>query len=352
MNSYVKEKKLLLKQYLDAELDRQSAVFSGQNRWPDDSFRKIKEFISRGKMVRGALAYLAYEAYGGKDRSVIDPVAGALELLHAGFLIHDDVMDRDEMRRGAPSMHVQYRKDLEGKQDCDVERNSENIALCLGNICYFLASDMLNLTKISPKRKTSLTALFNREAVTTGFGQMDDLYISGTECFPDTLTILNIYRMKTACYTFSLPLAAGALTAGASTKESQKLIQTGLEIGTLFQMRDDELNLFGNEEITGKPAGSDVREGKKTLLYSLVLENAKDDERKFVLEMLGKKDVTPDDISKIVRIAESSKAAEKHKIMMNRSAQKASALIKKLKTGEGFGAVFETILNFSYKREN
>jgi len=352
MNSYVNEKKLLLNSYLELQLKQYGQIFSGHNRWADDSFEKITEFVSRGKMIRGALAHLGFEAYKGQNYDLINPVSGALELLHAGFLIHDDVMDSDEIRRGKPSIHVQYRDLLTAQNSGNIVKNSENIALCLGNICYFLAFDLLGRTKISPKRKNDLKTLFNREAVMTGLGQMEDLYISGIKELPDLNTILNIYRMKTARYTFSLPLAAGAIAGSASVNEAEKLINAGIEIGTLFQMRDDELNLFGNTTKTGKSSGSDVREGKKTIIYSLILENTTGKEREFASGLLGNINVSEKDISKLIKIAESCGAHEKHRILAFQFAQNASSIIKTLKTEERFKSIFETILNFSYKREN
>lgn len=352
MNSYVNEKKLLLNQYLASELKEYRQTFSGHNRWADDSFEKITEFVSRGKMIRGALAHLGFEAYKGNNYDLINPVSGALELLHAGFLIHDDVMDNDEIRRGKPSIHVQYRDLLTVQNSVNIVKNSENIALCLGNICYFLAFDLLGRAKISPKKKNDLKTLFNREAVMTGLGQMEDLYISGIKELPDLNTILNIYRMKTARYTFSLPLAAGSITGSASVNEAEKLINTGIEIGTLFQMRDDELNMFGNTAKTGKSSGSDIREGKKTIIYSLILENTTGRDHEFASGLLGNSNISEKDISELIKIAESSGAHEKHRIMAFQFAQNALNIIKTLKTEERFKSIFETILNFSYKREN
>lgn len=341
MKKYVQEKKNRLNGFLNRELPKYQKDFSIFNHWGPDSFSRIPEFVSRGKMIRGALVYLGYEAFGGSDFSQADPLAAAVELLHAGFLIHDDIMDRDELRRGKPAIHVSLRDKFDSSCS-DINKNAENIAICLGNICYFTAFDLID--------SNSISRLFNREAIVTGLGQMEDLYQSSSEKIPGHEIILNIYRLKTARYTFSLPLKTGALAAGADTASLKMLNDLGIEIGTLFQMRDDELNFFGDEEVTGKPAGSDIREGKKTLIYSLLMDRALQKDGDFIRQCLGRDDLKKDDIVKLRSIANQSGACELHEKMASEFHKNAIEIIEKVRINNDSKKVLTDILNYSYKR--
>jgi len=341
MKKYIQEKKTRLNNYIEKELKEYSDDFSRFNNWGYDSFSRIPEFISRGKMIRGALVYLGFEAFGGKDISIADPLAAAIELLHAGFLIHDDIMDRDDLRRGKPAIHVSLRDKFDNSFT-DSGKTAENIAICLGNICYFTAFNFINDRRIS--------MLFNREAIITGLGQMDDLYLSSSKEIPDHEKTLNIYRLKTARYTFSLPLKAGAILAGADEKTLKTLNELGIEIGTLFQMRDDELNFYGDADKTGKPAGSDIREGKKTLIYSLLLHHSDQKHAEFINQSLGNQNLNNDDIKKLQEISIDCGAKEKHEKIASEFHLKAIEIINYLDIDENSRTVLKNILNYSYKR--
>lgn len=342
MKKYILEKKTRLNSYIKEQLKEYSEGFVLFNDWGQDSFSRIPEFISRGKMIRGALVYLGFEAFGGKDLSLADPLAAAVELLHAGFLIHDDIMDQDELRRGKPAIHVSLRDKFDNSFS-DSEKTAENIAICLGNICYFTAFNFIN--------NRSVSRLFNREAIITGLGQMDDLYLSSSQEIPNHEKILNIYRLKTAKYTFSLPLKTGAIMAGVDDKTLETLNELGIEIGTLFQMRDDELNLYGDTDKTGKPAGSDIREGKKTLLHSLLLGNASEKHAEFIKDSLGNSQLDNDDIKKLREISIEYGAKKKHEKIASEFHLKASRIINHLDISGISRSLLKDILDYSYKRD-
>jgi len=341
MKKYLIDKKVRLTSFIEKQLEIYRKDFEGFNHWGNDSFSRIPEFISRGKMVRGALVYLSYEAFGGTDLSKADSLAAAIELLHAGFLIHDDIMDNDELRRGKPSIHIALKEKFDDSYT-DTEKTAENIAICLGNICYFTAFDLISDIKIN--------RMFNREATITGLGQMDDLFLSSAKTIPEYETILNIYKLKTARYTFSLPLKTGAIAAGANENTLELLNEIGINIGTLFQMRDDELNFYGDTSKTGKPAGSDIREGKKTLIYSILLNCASDKDIDFIRSSLGNADLDHNDVLKLRDISRSSGAMKKHELMAKEFHKLATEGILKLNVDNESREILENILNYSYKR--
>lgn len=207
---------------------------------------QIKTYVSSGKCVRGCLVLHT-------DPSAIK-LAAAMELLHSGLLMHDDIMDRDETRRGLPSMHAAYR----GLFTRDAEHFGSSMAIGAGDLCYFYAFDLISQCANSAELMRAVT----KELVHVGTAQMNEVYYSSTDYEPSKDEIMDVYRFKTARYTFSLPLMLGCIHA---SKPYASYVQYGEDVGIAFQIRDDWLNLFGDPVVTGKPVGSDVRENKKTL---------------------------------------------------------------------------------------
>ena len=203
--------------------------FARVNPWGPDALEKISGVVSGGKTIRGSLVLLTHDLLGGNVKNDALRVAAAYELIQTGLVVHDDIMDHDDMRRGHPAMHVQYK--------------SEAMAMCVGDICFFLAQELLSDTSVA-----KISAVIFQEV---GLAQMED--VAGS-----TLTrerILSLYKYKTARYSFSLPMMAGATLARADKKTIDLMEQLGESMGILFQMQNDTLNIPG-----------DTREGKKTLV--------------------------------------------------------------------------------------
>jgi geranylgeranyl diphosphate synthase type I len=272
--------------------------------------RDIREFCGRGKMIRAAMTLLGWQAAGGTGTDPVVPVAAAMEMVHAGLLIHDDVMDRDDFRRGKPAFHRRYADAL--KSDTKEPRHTgESLAICAGDIAFFLASESVMTAQLPEPHGAAMRRTFFRECVLVGVGQMDDVYL-GARLAPVTVAdILPVYRYKTARYTFSMPLILGAIAAGGDAKIRDGLDAIGEKIGTLFQIKDDELGLFGEEADIGKPTGSDIREGKKTILFSLLADRAQGTDKERLARTLGNPDIGPDDIAFVRTLAEKSGALAK-----------------------------------------
>lgn len=269
--------------------------------------RDIHEFCTRGKMIRAAMTLLGWEAAGGKPGDAVVPVAAAMEMVHAGLLIHDDVMDRDDFRRGKPAFHRRYADAL--KTDTKEPRHTgEALAICAGDVAFFLASEAAVTAAIPEPHGAAMRQTFFRECVLVGVGQMDDVYLGARLAPVSVADILPVYRYKTARYTFSMPLILGASAAGGDAKIRDGLDAIGEKIGTLFQIKDDELGLFGEEADIGKPTGSDIREGKKTILFSLLVDMAQGTDKERLVRTLGNPAIGPDDIAFVRELAEKSGA--------------------------------------------
>lgn len=185
--------------------------------WGPDATKRISQFVTAGKGIRGSLALFSYQAFS-KQKNITPalPLAGGLELIHAGFLIHDDIMDHDDLRRGKPSMHVQV---------------GESVAICMGDLSCILGYESFS--------KLPILSYISKELSKVTIAQMHDVSSSGDPLIED---ILRLYRFKTARYTFSLPLASGAMLAGANATTITQLEALGEHMGILFQVRDDELD--------------------------------------------------------------------------------------------------------------
>jgi len=225
--------------------------------------------------------------------------AGALELCHTGLLIQDDVMDQDEKRRGLPSVHTQYAAILKKDGTKNIHRVSESLAYCTGNMALFLG--MQSLTTITPETlATKLADLFASELTMVGIAQMQDVY-GGQTIKPLSLDdILSVYAYKTGRYSCGLPLVVGAMIAGGDEETMHKLWKLGTALGVIFQIRDDYLNLFGDTKKTGKPIGSDIREGKQTLYHHFLLQKSTGDTKQKIQTCFGNPNLTEDDIAFIL----------------------------------------------------
>ncbi|MEX2443087.1 MAG: polyprenyl synthetase family protein [Alkalispirochaeta sp.] len=263
MNTYLTEARSLVSEHLTDYISRARRKTLTFGPWGDDVASRLQEYSLRGKMIRGALVGFAYRLFhtGGSVPTACVEAGVAMELLQSFLLIHDDIMDQDERRRGGPAIHSQYAAAApHGKT---AAQYGLSMGVCTGDISAFLAMERLATMDADEATRNQIVALVAREISLVGLAQMQDVhhgYVSEAE---DT-EILNVYTYKTGRYTFSLPLMIGALLAGADESSVERLSRFGEQAGRIFQIRDDQLGLFGAGDDIGKPEGSDIREDKKT----------------------------------------------------------------------------------------
>jgi len=266
--SYLQEKKELLINSLHDFFKLQKATTI--NRWGKDAIERLEIFMRNGKMIRGTLVFLGYDLISQNSSNDILAVAQAAEFFQAGLLIHDDIMDNDELRRGKPSMHTQY-TNLMLQENARYPKNTgRSFAICVGDAAFFLGYHLLNkIENVNSRQK--LTDIFSNELTNVSFAQMQDVYNGASKRNATLDDIFRLYQYKTGQYSIALPLTAGAILAGARKETLRHIEKFGGALGIAFQLTDDTLNLFGDPKITGKPIGSDIREGKQTpyLFYLL-----------------------------------------------------------------------------------
>lgn len=300
IRSYVPELDRTLRAYMN---DRRGALGQPME-WGDDLLERLEAFSAGGKRLRGGVLCWTYEAFSGRKpgRAVFDAGA-ALELTHGALLIHDDIMDEDETRRGRPSMHEQYRRLARERGLARPERVGVNLAMAGGDAAIFLAFGLLGRAR-EASDDHRFYGLFVDQLLETCGGQMQDVYLEARTAMPSRRDIQDMMRTKTAAYTLALPLAMGAAMAGEPAQVIDRLKAVGTAGGTIFQIRDDELGALGDPDATGKPVGSDIREGKKTLFRYHLVKVCDAAERKRLATIFGNPDATERDIAYVQEMAE------------------------------------------------
>ncbi len=276
--------------WLTEFLDGRARAAGNVNAWGPDVFGRLEEFALRGKMLRGGLVLLASRLFAGERHADALKTAAAMELFQSSFLIHDDIMDRDHVRRGAPSFYYRYAGLVEERGVRDGYHLGESFGICGGMIAVFAGYEAIAGIEAPREVLSRLLGLVSGELQAVGVAQMEDVYLGES---PETAAeeqILRLYRFKTARYTFSLPLAAGAVLERAPADAVQCLEGIGERLGVIFQIKDDDLGLYGEEEDIGKPVGSDIKENKQTLLRRRLVERATPEERMELDRMFGNPD--------------------------------------------------------------
>ncbi|HVF20405.1 MAG TPA: polyprenyl synthetase family protein [Mycobacteriales bacterium] len=249
---------------------------------------RITEFLlDGGKRLRPAFCYWGWRGAGGADTDQIVTAASSLELLQACALIHDDVMDGSDTRRGRPAVHRGFAALHRGEGWLgDPEAFGTSAAILLGDLCLIWADQMLNTSGLPAVDLHRAAPTYDEMRVELMAGQyLDVLEQALGGC--DVERALRVARYKTAKYTIERPLHLGGVLAGAPPELLASYTAYGVPLGQAFQLRDDVLGVFGDPSVTGKPAGDDLREGKRTVLVAMALDRAEPGDAAVVRRHLG-----------------------------------------------------------------
>ncbi len=293
MNQILKVYSDLIKSFLASFLSEKSRILQRINNWGYDLSERLKEFSIEGKIIRGSLLLLIQDLYANKINDESVKLAAAVELFHSGLLIHDDIMDRDEERRGKRSLYYQYKLLSETEAISDPDQFGISMGICAGDIGFFLGFDLIVNLELDLTLKNKVSQLFINEFINVGLGQMQDIYFGQSKrSFKEKEEIIKLYLYKTARYTFSLPFTLGGLLSGIDENELGYLEELGESLGLIFQFKDDELGIFGMPGSFGKPIGSDIEEGKKTLYYTYLLQMCNEEEKQQLSSIFGSSNIS------------------------------------------------------------
>lgn len=244
-----------------------------------------------GKRQRAALVGAGFFAAGGASLEPCLPAMIAIELLQTYFLVHDDWMDGDELRRGAPTVHVILRERFGDS------KIGESLAILAGDHANALAFEALLETDLPAERVLEAARAFASMQETVIAGQVLD--VRGDLATPEDVE--QMYRLKTGAYTLRGPLLLGSALAGGSAELATGLAAFAEPLGIAFQLRDDLLGAFGDERVTGKPQGTDLRRGKRTALVVAMLADPRG--RELLAPVLGVPDASSEDVDGVLAFA-------------------------------------------------
>lgn len=313
---------------------------------------KIYRRFMGGKNLRGSLTKLGYECFGGKNEKAIFKASLMVEITHSFLLMHDDVMDKDPLRRGQPTIHVQYegayRKQCQGGE---ANHYGLCLAIDLGDAGFALSHLLLADSDFSDAIKTKVLKRFNQQILTTAWGQAIDVTYEHLEKLSEE-DVMRVHHYKTANYTITGPLQYGALFAGASEKEIKKIEKYGLPVGIAFQLRDDELGLFSDEKSLGKPVGSDVKENKNTILHLKALEGAKGKDKQFIKRAYGNRNLTKRELERVRKITQKTGALEYSQKMARRLVEKGKRYVPEITSDSELQDTLYKMADFMIERES
>jgi geranylgeranyl diphosphate synthase type I len=272
----------------------------------------LTRFVARdGKRLRPALLYYTYRACGGHSDEAVMPMAMAAELLHTYLLIHDDIMDHADTRRGEPSAHVLFR-DLHRQRGWrgSSEHFGESVGILLGDLAQSYSLELYSSVDLAPEVAEQFRLDYSAMCQEVILGQ----YLEMTAGYREHLEedeLLRVLRMKSGRYSVERPVQLGALLARAPESTRDGLNEYGLRLGEAFQLQDDLLGMFGDARTVGKPVGSDLLEGKFTLLIHHALRELSDQERQILQGALGDSTLVPSEVRAAQQRIEASGARQR-----------------------------------------
>ena len=311
-------------------LDRQRTVLAGMDPALVPVADEVRALAEGGKRLRPAFAYWGWRGASGgageDDAAVLRAVA-ALEFVHASALVHDDVMDGAQTRRGRPATHIGFAArhggaDLAG----DGDAFGTGAAILVGDLALVWSDELLGGAGVSLPALTRARAVWDTMRTEVTAGQYLDL-LRAAGGLPGAQGALTVARYKSAGYTVQRPLQLGAAIAGAGAEVTEACTAIGLPLGEAFQLRDDVLGVFGDPSVTGKSADDDLREGKQTLLIALAEEQADDRGRALLRDLLGNADAGPEEFDALRTLLETTGARARVEARITEQTARARAAI-------------------------
>jgi geranylgeranyl diphosphate synthase type I len=234
----------------------------------------LTDLLAGGKRLRPAFCYWGWRAAGGADDEAAVRAATALELLQACALVHDDVMDGSDTRRGIPAVHRRFATLHRGNEWLgSSEAFGVGAAILMGDLCLSWADELLMSSGLPHEALMRAKPVYDEMRTELMAGQYLDL-LEQARGGGSIERAERVIRFKSAKYTIERPLHLGVALAGGDSALTETFTRYGLPLGEAFQLRDDVLGVFGDPAQTGKPAGDDLREGKRTVLVVRAMEAA------------------------------------------------------------------------------
>lgn len=317
--SYVAEIDKKLAVYWDGEITKNFGFNERQKKLVREMLLHSKEHNLRpAKRLRGSFVNYAYALSGQEIDKRVWQAAMAVEIVHTSLLMHDDFMDRDDVRRGGQTTHKFYQEKASGDL-----HYGETMAVGVGDAVLCLGFELLASCGFEEKRVSEAMKKMLRGIAITGYGQAYDVTLEVEKNWTEE-DVISLHKAKTGVYTYENPLLIGAILGGVGLKARETLSLYASDGGVAFQLQDDILGVFGTEEDTGKSADSDLRQGKCTLLVLKALEMGDGAQKKAVEAVWGKMEAKRGELDLAKKAIEESGALEYNRELAREYARKAA----------------------------
>jgi geranylgeranyl pyrophosphate synthase len=352
LNEYLNEYKAKINDAIKAIYDLKLKKI--KNKFLRDYYSELKDyFLAGGKRIRPLLCIAAYNAFkGGKDERIVFPSVGT-EFLHNASLIHDDIIDKDNFRRGKPAFHFRFRKYHEkyNLKKMAATDFGNSIGIIGGDSAYFLGLEAYFLND------------FNRELNLNAIKYYEEAFIEIANGVLIETDMVNQINLTLSDYIEMISLKTGALIEksiliGANYARAAKdcindLSHYGINLGIVFQIIDDILGTFGDEKVTGKPTDGDIRENKLTALKLTALDNLDTSNKIRLTELLENPDMTKNDVQEVKDLFSKADVVDSCKKLADKYYQQAISSLDNLipSINQSELEFFESLLNFVVERK-
>lgn len=314
----------------------------------------LREFVTRaGKRIRPMLMCEGYFVAGGNNKAEIIKASASIELIHSYLLIHDDIIDRDNFRHRDVSMHRKYDEAIKNFISSRERRRQFGVSMAIiaGDLASSFGYEILADSDFTPEVKQNAISTMNGIVENTIIGEAMDVVLAYKDQY-SMEDVINMQTYKTAKYTIEGPLHLGAVLAGADDSFLEKLSDYAIPLGISYQIQDDVIGIFGDEKTIGKPVGSDLKEGKKTLLILKAMENGNAEEREFLNSVLGKKNISMSEIEEARDVIKATRALEFSRREIQRLKKEALENLGKMQVAEKHKKFFRDFADLIVKRES
>ena len=268
--------------------------------------------IHGGKRLRPYMVIRSCQILGGKVSNAM-LAASAVEMVHNFTLVHDDIMDNDDMRHGVPTVHKKF---------------GMPVAILAGDVLFSKAFQIITESKLSANATTKLVSRLSKACVDVCEGQLLDVKMAEEKKIPTQAEYITMISKKTAAL-FDVSCAMGAICATNKSNDILNLSSFGKNLGIAFQITDDLIGVMGDPKVTKKPVGNDLREGKKSLPILMAIKLAKGKNKKIILKAFGNSKVTRNDLNKAIGVIRSLGIEENVRKQALKYAEKAEKSLTK-----------------------
>lgn len=351
-NFYEKEKRIIEK-----EIEKYNKKFlqGNDNAIVYEALQNFTTINTGGKYLRAMLISLGYKMLSSKDDDIYLPLAVAYEIFQTSILIHDDIIDNATKRRGKDTIPTIYMKQLSYKNNKKGNNIANSLGLCIGDLGFYLANQIIIENYTKNPNLCKLMEYYNKIVINTIKGELIDVklpynlqYENSKKCLEED--IMEIYYLKTAWYTTIGPFCLGCLLYGNKKIDLPKFESIFKDIGIAFQIKDDIIGIYGDQNYIGKSTNSDISEFKQTILYSYVYNKQK----KYLSELnkyYGKKNLSSDKINCVKEIFIDSGALEYATKKMNKLFDDSIEKIKELDLNHKYQNIILGFINYLRIRE-